>query len=72
MTSPSLNASETRILRLPEVLRRTGKRRSSLYADVRAGRFPKSVPLGARSVGWLSTDVDHWIADRIAQRKGAE
>ncbi|MBM3566603.1 MAG: AlpA family phage regulatory protein, partial [Alphaproteobacteria bacterium] len=29
------------------------------------------IKLGARSVGWLASDVDAWIAERIAESRSA-
>ena len=55
------------ILRLPEVERRTGKRRSSIYADP---TFPRRVPIGPRAIGWLAHEVDAWIVARIASSRG--
>ena len=53
-----------RILRLPEVLERTGLRRSTLHRRRRAGEFPLPVKLGgtgSRAVGWFEDDVDAWM-----------
>jgi prophage regulatory protein len=61
---------EKTVLRLPVVLNRTGLSRSTIYAFVSQGRFPKPIPLGARSVGWLNSDIDAWI-DQRANRKVA-
>lgn len=55
----------TTILRLPQVIDRTGLGRSSIYNAINAGTFPHRVSLGARAVGWLSTEIDDWIASRI-------
>ena len=55
-----------RILRLPEVLLRTGFKRAHIYSLISQGRFPQSVQLGARAVGWDSLAVDRWIEDRVA------
>ena len=57
-------SSETRIMRLPEVLYRVGIGKSTLYKLIAAGEFPAPVKLTANSVGWLSSDVDAWIAGR--------
>jgi prophage regulatory protein len=54
-----------RILRLPNVLDRTGLSRSTVYLRVTEGRFPKPVSLGARAVGWIETEVEEWIARQI-------
>jgi len=59
------------ILRLPTVKARTGLSRSSIYAFIKEGNFPKSIALGSHSVGWLSTDIDAWIEKRIRLQKNA-
>lgn len=53
------------ILRREDVERATGLPRSSLYAKIAAGEFPKPVKLGARAVGWLEKDVAAWQKARI-------
>lgn len=57
--------TKTSIERLPTVLHRLGVSRSSLYKLIQLGEFKAPVKLGARSVGWLSTDTDEFIATRI-------
>lgn len=51
-----------KILRLPDVKARTGLSRSSIYNYIRAGNFPEAVRLGPRTVGWLESAVEAWIA----------
>ena len=53
------------IWRLPVVMNRTGKPRSSIYADVGAGSFPPPINIGPRAVGWIADEVEQWIQDRI-------
>jgi prophage regulatory protein len=57
------------ILRLPTVKARTGLSRSSIYAFVARGDFPRPISLGARAVGWNSESIDAWIAARIDQSR---
>ena len=59
-----------RLLRLPEVLKRTGLGRSALYALMKAGTFPRPLRIGARAVAWLEDEVDEWIRKR--PRGGSE
>ena len=59
---------EHRILRLPQVVEKTGFKRSHIYNLMRAGQFPRSLPLGEREVGWDSVEVDAWVAARLAAR----
>lgn len=61
--------SNERILRLPQVKERTGLGRSSIYLKENDGIFPQRVSLGARSVGWLESEIDQWIANRIQESR---
>jgi prophage regulatory protein len=54
-----------RIIRLKAVKARCGLSRSTLYNRMAAGEFPRAVTLGARSVGWIESEIDAWIAARI-------
>ena len=60
----------TRIVRLPDVLTRTGLSRSTIYVRLAEGAFPKPVQLGARAVGWIEAEVDEWIRQQIAVSRG--
>lgn len=53
------------IIRLPEVIRRTGLGRSSLYEAIKRGEFPNKFALGARAVGWDSLAVQSWIDAKV-------
>ena len=57
-----------KIERLPAVLARTGLGRSSIYAAIKRLDFPAPVKLSARAIGFLTEEVDAWIATRAAQR----
>jgi len=61
-------ANERRILRRAEVEARTGFKRAHLYHLIKEGSFPKPVPIGVRAVGWISTEIDQWINDRLHAR----
>jgi prophage regulatory protein len=56
------------ILRLPEVIKVTGLSRSSIYAMIDRGQFPKQITLGARAVGWLDSEIEAWIEKRAKLR----
>ena len=55
-----------RLLRLPVVEERTGFKKSSVYAGVKAGTFPAPVRLSARAVAWREEDIDRWINERVS------
>ena len=58
--------SALRIMRLPEVRSRTGLSRTEIYRRMDDGTFPKAIPLGKRSIGWRSDEIDGWIHERIS------
>lgn len=57
------------ILRLPEVEVLTGRKSSSIYEDMAAGRLPQSVKIGPRSVGWFRSDILSWQAKKAKERE---
>lgn len=52
------------ILRRPAVEIRTGLSRSSLYAMMQRGEFPRPIRLGRRAVGWRLSDIERWLETR--------
>jgi prophage regulatory protein len=70
MESNQLHAS--RILRRKEVEANSGHARSTLYQRIKEGLWPKPVRIGARAVGWPSSEVSALIAARIAGRGDRE
>ena len=57
-----------KILKLKEVMDCTALARSTIYKYISEDFFPKPIPLGARSVGWLESEVEEWILARVAER----
>lgn len=56
----------TRLLGLPELFARYGAGRSlhayrlAVWRDVRAGRFPPPIRIGAHRIAWLVEPVESW------------
>jgi len=57
-----------KMLRIADVLERTGLSRRTLYGEISEGRFPKPVQLTSRCVGWPEADVSAWLEERVAKR----
>ena len=55
-----------RLIRLKEVMDQTALSRSAVYRKMNEGSFPQSVSLGDRAVAWVESEVQDWIAQRIA------
>ena len=66
------NSMAHTILRLPAVKARTGLARSTIYLRISEGSFPKPIRLGVRTVGWLESEIEAWLSERIkASRRAA-
>jgi prophage regulatory protein len=57
-----------RLMRLSEVMECTGMGRSTLFAAVREGTFPPPVEIGPQLRGFVDSEVDAWIEEKIKQR----
>ena len=53
------------MLRLPEVMKRTGLGRSQIYKLVNQKEFPNQIRLGSSSVAWLESEIETWIEEKI-------
>jgi len=59
------------LLRLPEVMRRTGMCRAKIYKLCKVSGFPKPLRLHGRSSAWVESEVQEWIANIIAEARKA-
>ena len=66
-----MNTSNIRILRLPAVIKQIGIARSTLYdwVNPKSPRydpsFPKQRKLGKQSVGWVESELNEWLLNKI-------
>lgn len=75
ISKQSLNSNRNfimrnRIIRLPEVINRTGLSRSTIYEYIKIGIFPRQINLGIRAVGWYEDDIEKWLQLRAGCREG--
>lgn len=65
------------ILRLKHVIEKTGLSRSTIYrkADPKSKQydpsFPKRINLGGLAVGWVESEVNHWLEERTKSSRTA-
>lgn len=57
------------ILRLQSVKNKTGLARSTIYLRIKQGTFPKQVSLGGRTVGWIESEIEAWLSNRIEESR---
>ena len=58
-----------KIIRMPEVKAKTGLSKTTIYELIAEGNFPEQIPLGSRIVGWINSEVEEWISERINQAR---
>lgn len=57
-----------RFIRMPELRVKVGKSASTIYAEIRAGTFPKGFKIGRQSVAWSEKEIEAWQREKIAER----
>ena len=55
-------------MRLNAVKECCGLSRSSIYKYIQDGKFPKPIRLGERAVGWLESEIENFLSQRIELR----
>lgn len=58
----------TKLIRIKDVMNRTGLAKSTIYKYMKLGQFPQQILLGVRSVAWVESEVETWINDNIKRR----
>jgi prophage regulatory protein len=56
-----------RLLRLPDVERVAGIKKSTIYQLMREGKFPRSVSITRRCSAWPESAVLNWVNERIRE-----
>ena len=67
--SKSQQTENQRLIRRKEVQAKTGLGASSIYAMMKSGEFPQCLNLSERRVAWIESDIDKWIAERVANHR---
>ncbi|EKN4167893.1 TPA: helix-turn-helix transcriptional regulator, partial [Yersinia enterocolitica] len=49
------------LIRLPEVLKRTGFSRPWVYKLLKQKRFPPPIKIGGRAIAFVESEVNDWI-----------
>ena len=63
-------AIQQKLIRLPQVKLTTGLSKSSIYARIAEGTFPKQIALGPRLVVWVESDIQNWITEQVSAARG--
>lgn len=57
-----------KLIRIKDVMERTGLARSTIYKYISLGQFPQPIKLGTRAVAWVESEIEAWINDSIKRR----
>lgn len=69
----SQTVAPIKLIRIHKVCEKTGRHRSSIYRALTDDpSFPKPVKFGARSIAFVESEIDQWIADRMAARDASQ
>jgi len=53
------------LIRLPEVIKRTGFSKTTIYELINEKRFPSQIKIGARAVAFIESEIDEWVVNLI-------
>jgi len=59
----------TRLIRLPEVLHKTGYKKAWIYRLISENRFPKPIKLGSRAVAFIEGEIEQWILEKVIESR---
>lgn len=60
-----------RLIKLPEVMDKTGLGKTTVYKLLKENAFPVPVTLIGKSKAWVDYEVEEWIEERILSRDRA-
>jgi len=63
-----MERTDERIIRKPELLDRISVSDATIWRWEKQDIFPKRIRLGGNGVGWLASEVDHWIREQAEAR----
>ena len=63
------HSTPLRFVRLTEVMRMTGLRKTTIYQLQSDGEFPQRVQITANCVGWIESEIQSWLNDRAGGRQ---
>ncbi len=61
--------NQARLIRLPEVMKKTGFGKAWIYRLISKGCFPQPVKIGLRAVAFVESEVDNWIHETISSSR---
>jgi len=68
-----MKQNKIKVIRLDQVQARLGLAKGTIYLKLKEdSSFPKPINLGGRAVGWIESEIDEWLVERIKVRDHKE
>lgn len=64
MKEQASTPTTTRLLRMPEVLKKLGISSTTVWRLSKKNDFPPAIRISPGAVGWREADIERWIAER--------
>ncbi|MGC1147608.1 AlpA family transcriptional regulator [Pantoea agglomerans] len=64
-----MKTQNTKLMRLPAVIERTGFSRSWIYELINQKQFPQPIKIGSRAVAFIEGEIDEWIEMLISKSR---
>ncbi|MGP2449792.1 helix-turn-helix transcriptional regulator [Pantoea stewartii] len=64
-----MNISNKKLIRLSEVINKTGYSKSWIYKLIRLRQFPQPIKIGSRAVAFIEGEIDEWIEVLISKSR---
>ena len=64
-----MKTPNTKLIRLPAVIERTGFSRSWIYELINQKQFPQPIKIGSRAVAFIEGEIDEWIEMLISKSR---
>lgn len=58
----------TRLLGIKGVVDKTSLSRTTIYARIKEGTFPRGIPVSTKRHAWLESEIDAWINQQVSRR----
>ena len=60
---------DNQIIKLPAIIKLSALSSATIYRLIKKGEFPKQIKLSERSSGWLLSEVEQWLDDKVNARE---
>ncbi|GKW20709.1 DNA-binding protein [Pectobacterium araliae] len=60
-----MNKNYTTLIRLPEVIKRTGVSRTTIYRLINKNSFPSPIKISEKTIAFVESEVNDWIEKLI-------